>query len=336
MRLAGVVKHYPWGDPEAIPRLLGVDGGGEPWAELWYGTHPSGPARLADQRLLSDVAGELPYLVKLLAAARPLSLQVHPTADQAAARFARGRLPDPYAKPELIVALSDFDALSGFRPVAATIELLERIGAVDLAAAVTADGPAGALAALYRGRLAASPIVDTCRTAAGAEAALVVALDEMYPGDPSAAATLLLNRVTLRPGEALFLGAGNLHAYLRGFGVEVMGASDNVIRGGLTPKQVDVDDLLAVVDPTPIGDPLSAATAVEPGVVEYATGDAPFVVRRHDVGAEARWHVAQRREIALCTSGGSAELPSGGAAYLTPADDAELPPGSTVFVTSER
>jgi mannose-6-phosphate isomerase len=336
MRIHGVVKHYAWGDRDAIPELLGVDGDGKPWAELWFGTHPSGPATVADGRPLVDIAGELPFLVKILAAAEPLSLQAHPTTAQAEERFARGALADPRAKPEAIVALTDFDALSGMRPAAATVGLLQRIGAEALATVVATDGPGAALEALYRGRIDPAPIVAACRRRAGREAELVVALDERYPSDPSVAATLLLNRVLLHPGEALYLDAGNLHAYLRGAGVEVMGASDNVIRGGLTTKPVDVDDLLAVVDPTSLPDPRSVATEIEPGVVEYATPGAPFVLHRHELAGAPRRHVARTREIVVCTAGGGPDLSRGGAAYLAPADSIVLPARSTVFVTAER
>ena len=112
----GVVQHYAWGDPEFLPALLGIAPDGRPWAELWLGTHPNGPATV-DGRPLSEVAGPLPYLLKVLAAAEPLSLQAHPTRAQAAAGFAAGRYPDDQPKPELLVALTRFEALCGFRPI---------------------------------------------------------------------------------------------------------------------------------------------------------------------------------------------------------------------------
>jgi mannose-6-phosphate isomerase len=204
----GVVQHYAWGDPEFIPRLLGVEPDGQPWAELWLGTHPNGPTVLADGRPLEAIAGRLPYLLKVLAAGHPLSLQTHPNPEQAVAGFARGDYPDDQPKPELLCALTHFEALCGVRPVPATLALLDELGAA------------------------------------------------MYPSEPSVAATVLLNLVVLEPGQALRLDAGNLHAYLSGAGIELMNASDNVVRGGLTVKPVDVDDLLAVVDPTPLDEPV--------------------------------------------------------------------------------
>src|SRR5690606_19259597 len=111
----GVVQHYAWGDREFIPSLLGVEPDGEPWAELWLGTHPTGPARLADGTPLDSVTGELPYLLKVLAAGEPLSLQTHPTVEQAADGFTRGVFPDGNPKPELLCALGPFEALCGIR-----------------------------------------------------------------------------------------------------------------------------------------------------------------------------------------------------------------------------
>src|SRR5215216_5312069 len=149
--ITGVVQHYEWGDRDFIPGLLGEPADGRPWAELWLGTHPNGPATLADGRPLRDVTGELPFLLKVLAAAEPLSLQAHPSAEQARAGFAAGRYPDPEPKPELLCALTRLDAFCGVRPVEATLALLDELGVGDLAAAVRDLGPAEALAALYHG-----------------------------------------------------------------------------------------------------------------------------------------------------------------------------------------
>jgi mannose-6-phosphate isomerase len=255
--VAGVVQHYPWGDPEFIPALLGVPADGRPWAELWLGTHPSGPAQLATGgRPLAELTGDLSYLLKVLSADQPLSLQTHPDSTQARAGYERGDYPDPNPKPELLVALTPFEALCGFRPVDDTLTLLDELGAHDLRDMLASSGIDGTLAALYRGRLDPRSTIDTCAASQRPEAAWVRRLDTMYPAEPSVAVTLLLNLVTLAPGEAVRLDAGNLHAYLRGSGVELMAASDNVIRGGLTVKPIDVDDLLATVDTTTLADPV--------------------------------------------------------------------------------
>lgn len=256
----GVVQHYAWGDPTFIPNLLGVAGKGQPWAELWLGTHPNGPTLLDDGAPLRDLTGELPYLLKVLSAAEPLSLQAHPTPEQAAEGFERGVFGDPFSKPELLVALTEFEALCGVRPSEATVTLLREIGANELADAVAADGAGSVMRDLYRGHIDPTATIDACAEADGPEASWVRTLAERYPGDPSVAVTLLLNHVTLQPGEAIHLTAGNLHAYLRGSGIELMRASDNVVRGGLTVKEVDIDLLLDVVDPTPLAEPVMSVT----------------------------------------------------------------------------
>lgn len=259
-RVDGVIQHYAWGDRAFIPRLLGVEADGTPWAELWLGTHPSGPSRLADGTPLADATGPLPYLLKVLAASEPLSMQTHPDAAQARDGFARGVYPDDQPKPELLCALTPFEALCGFRPVGATLSLLDRLGSSDgrLARTLDEEGTGGALEGLYRGWIDPAPLVEACRHSDLAEAAWVRRLSERYPGDPSVAVALLLNLVVLAPGQALRLDAGQLHAYLHGAGIELMGASDNVVRAGLTVKPVDVDEMLRIADPTPLEQPVLA------------------------------------------------------------------------------
>ena len=226
-RVHGVVQRYAWGDPVFIPSLLGVEPDGEPWAELWLGTHPNGPATLDDGRPLRDLTGELPYLLKVLAAAEPLSLQIHPDAEQARDGFERGVYPDPNAKPELLCALTEFDALCGIRPVDATLALLARARLAGTArawptcwrptATWRADG------ALHRHDRRRNPSSMRARRAIATKRRWVGRLAERYPDDPSVVATLLLNLVHLAPGEALRLGPGNLHAYLHGAGDRVDG-----------------------------------------------------------------------------------------------------------------
>lgn len=255
-RIEGIVQHYDWGDPTFIPELLGLEPDGRPWAELWLGTHPNGPSRFDDGVPLADVTGPLPYLLKVLACVQPLSLQTHPNAEQAERGFYRGVFLDANPKPELLCALTPFQALCGIRPADATIGLLRELGIDELAGVVAERGPGAALEGLYRHTIDPAPIVDACSDSALIEAEWVRRLADRYPGEPSVAATLLLNLVTLEPGDAIRLDAGNLHAYLYGAGIELMGASDNVVRGGLTTKAVDVDLLLDIVEPTPLADPM--------------------------------------------------------------------------------
>lgn len=313
----GVVQHYAWGDPEFIPKLLGVQPDGRPWAELWLGTHHHGAAAFSDGRPLADETGELPYLLKVLAAQRPLSLQTHPDAQQARDGFRRGVFPDPHPKPELLCALTPFHALCGVRPVEPTLALLDDLGLRELARLVVAQGPGAVITGLITGSIDPSPVVRACRHEDGSqlEAAWVRLLDDTYPGDPSVAATLLLNLVVLEPGQALGLGAGNVHAYLRGAGIELMGPSDNVVRAGMTSKPVDVDELLRVADLAPLEQPIL------PHGNCYQLPGTDIVLRRLDPGDR---HTATGHELAI-------EL-SGTCWYLAPGDE-YTPDGAAHVVT---
>lgn len=302
-RVEGVVQHYEWGDRDFIPELLGVDGGDEPWAELWLGTHPNGPTTLDDGTPLEDLTGTLPYLLKVLSAADPLSLQAHPTPAQAEEGHGRGVFGDPYAKPELLVALTEFEALCGVRPEAATVELLHGIGADGLADVVATNGAGAAMEGLYRGEIDPMPPIRACVAADGPEAAWVRELNDRYPGEASVAVTLLLNHVVLQPGEALHLTAGNLHGYLRGSGIELMQASDNVVRGGLTVKHVDIDLLLDVVDPTPLAEPIMD---VSDG--RYPLPEAGVVLVKLDPGDT---HTSTGHELTVATDGTTLYLSPG-------------------------
>ncbi len=344
-RVRGVAQHYPWGDARSIPRILGIEPDGRPWAEWWLGTHPGGPAVLEDDTPLRDLSGELPYLMKILAAAAPLSLQTHPSTDTAVAGFRRENtagipIDDPRriyrdmnAKPELLCALTPFDALCGFRRVADTAALLRSLGAHDVAATLLSDGLAATVAGIYRGTIASEPLVRACNGHRSPQAELVTDLDATYPGDPSVAVTLFLNRVLLGPGDAIYLPPGNLHAYLHGVGVEVMGASDNVVRGGLTSKHVDVDELLRVLHYEAIDDPVVRALEESPGQWRYPTPHAPFIVTRIQLGEPIR-HVAHDRELLLCTDGSAGPIRQGDAVYLASGESMSLQGPGTVFAVA--
>lgn len=315
--ITGVVQHYPWGDREYIPALLGRRSNGEPWAELWLGTHPSGTSRLADGRALTAVSGSLPFLLKVLAAAEPLSLQTHPNADQARAGYQAGRYPDPYAKPELLCALTEFEAFCGVRPVDETTALLDELGLGRFATAFQAAGVAGTIEALLRRRVDLAPIVEACSASDRDEARWATRLAQRYPDDPSVAVTLLLNYVRLEPGEAIQLAPGNLHSYLGGAGIELMGASDNVVRAGLTNKPVDVDTLLEVMDAGPLLDPVMSAARV------YPLAETSIRLLRLAGPAERR---AKTHELVIV-------LPST-TGYLAPGDRLEVHPGETAYVAT--
>lgn len=308
--LRGALRTYAWGSRTAIAEFTGRPSPtAHPEAELWLGAHPGDPAHLVtedgDRSLLEVIADDpqgqlgpavrqrfddrLPFLVKVLAADEPLSLQAHPSMAQAQEGYRReDALGLPVAspernyrdcshKPELLVALSDFDALAGFRPVDRTITLMRALGvdALDpFIALLTDQSDAAGLRALFTTWITApQPDIDQLIAAVvngavgylrsgatefAAEVKTVLELGERYPGDAGVLAALLLNRVALKPGEGVFLPAGNLHSYLRGTGMEIMANSDNVLRGGLTPKHVDVPELLRVLDFAPVADPRAA------------------------------------------------------------------------------
>lgn len=343
--IEGVVRNYDWGSPTAIPELLGRPGTGEPWAELWLGAHPAAPAAVGARaepldRLIAadpvaalgpDIAsrhGRLPFLLKVLAAAEPLSLQAHPSARHAAAGFEREEamgvprdsphrmFPDRSPKPELICALSDFEALCGFRDPQRTAALLDTLDAPGLDPLRQRLGAPrtsrmrdllGWLLGLDR-RAAAALSESAAEACAGSRAddewsglrAAVAALGTLHPGDGAVAAALLLNHVILAAGEALFLKPGCLHAYLGGTAVELMAESDNVVRGGLTSKHVDVAALVEVVDGDPAPAPVQQPERA-PGAAVYAPPVEEFCLWRLDVDGSS--HVDAAPAVLLCVEG---------------------------------
>ncbi len=302
------IQHYAWGQPGSISALIGATPTGEPEAELWMGAHPKAPSALdGGQTLLDAISadpaallgervdhafGQLPFLFKVLAAEIPLSIQAHPSLERAVAGFAdeneRGiaidapdrTYRDPNHKPELICALTPFEAKCGFRPLAGTRALFDALDhpalvpVRDLLAANQnpneSDTLREVLAFLLGPDADASLMADAVATRAaelvaegheiceqfGPDLDACARVADAFPGDIGGVVALLLNHVVLAPGEALYLGSGNLHAYLHGVGIELMANSDNVLRGGLTPKHIDIDELLAVVDYRPIDVPI--------------------------------------------------------------------------------
>jgi mannose-6-phosphate isomerase len=299
-RLDNPIRDYSWGSATDIPDFLGVPPDGGPQAELWMGAHPSDPSAVLrggtatplPELIAQDPVGELgpvvllrygarlPFLFKVLAAAKPLSLQVHPDKRHAEAAYAaevssgaaERDYPDDNHKPELLCALRDgFEALCGFRPVPDTVELLDDLAAPELTACrqLLAGSPgADGLRTLVTEILTAqddhtaviAAVGESCaRLAAGdgrwaAACAAYAGLAAAYPGDPGVLVALLLNHAVLAEGDALFVAARVAHCYLHGFGAELMASSDNVLRAGLTSKRVNVPELLRVLDfrPSPL------------------------------------------------------------------------------------
>ncbi|MBN2551900.1 MAG: mannose-6-phosphate isomerase, class I [Spirochaetales bacterium] len=324
--LQNTIQEYAWGSRSSIPELLGQPApAARPQAELWMGAHPKAPSRVIleegkhpveltlSELIARDPEGmlgpsvaarfgaALPFLFKVLAAARPLSIQAHPDREQARRGFRRENeqgIPlddhrrnyrDDNHKPEVICALTPFWALNGFRPVAQMIDLLQAAeltgigGQVSaLAASPDSAGLKSFFAAVMRlqqrdrqqairealewaGR---NPTADTARW--------ILRLAELHPGDIGVLSPLLLNLIRLQPGQAMFLEAGVLHAYLEGTGIELMANSDNVIRGGLTSKHVDVEELLAILRFEGRAPQLVEAAETAPGQRVYQTPAAEF------------------------------------------------------------
>ena len=315
-------RDYAWGSSTAIAELLGTTPSGGPEAELWLGTHPGSPSRLSNGNgdLLDVIGTPLPFLLKVLAAAKPLSLQVHPNRAQAEVGFAaenRAGIPvdapernyrDPHAKPEMIVSLSDrFVALCGFRPVNNTRALLEpHAGNGAIAGLLARLVDDKSLAATFEWLIRGGPEIDELvrtvsgSTALGAEWEAVRFLAAEYAGDPGIAISLLLNTVILRTGDALYLEAGTIHAYLTGLGIELMTASDNVLRGGFTSKHVDIEQLLHVVDFRPTVSPVLQPVRPAEGIAEYAPVGAPF---RLQIVSEPSTISFRGDALALCVAG---------------------------------
>lgn len=257
--LFGTEKDYDWGSRDVLRAMTGGAPGRV--AEIWYGTHPQGEARLdaADGAPLSSVTGEMHMLVKLLSCEVPLSLQTHPDAAQARRGFEREEAAgvardaatrmyrDESDKPEILVALDEFEALCGFADPDASVALLHEIGWHEEAEVLDQNGIDGYL--LWAFDQPSPPATPT-------EPEWLARIASLHPNDRGLRVAPLLNHVVLSAGEAVSLPAGNLHAYLHGTGLEVMTSSDNVVRAGFTTKHVDVPELLRIVDTTVLTEPV--------------------------------------------------------------------------------
>ncbi|MCT2593598.1 mannose-6-phosphate isomerase, class I [Streptomyces sp. N2-109] len=394
-RLDNSVRPYAWGSVTALPELLGVPPTGAPQAEMWMGAHPGAPSRVdrdsgpvtLSEVIAADPEGELgavttaafgprlPFLLKVLAAASPLSLQVHPDLSQAAEGFAaeeasgvpldapHRNYKDANHKPELLCALTPFEGLCGFRHASEAAALLSGLdvdGLKPYADILHASPEGDALREVLTGLLTAdrAALAETvAQTAAAAERlsggthadtpqgvayATSASLARHYPGDPGVIAALLLNHVRLQPGEALYLGAGVPHAYLNGLGVELMANSDNVLRCGLTPKHVDVPELLRIVR-FEAGEPEILRPDPVGGEEVYQTPVEEFRLSRLVLEASrpGRELAGRTPQILLCTAGrvtlrDAADgtelvLERGESAYVKSGSRPEVSGGGTLF-----
>ena len=385
-QLENVLRPYAWGSTTAISALLGTPASGGPEAELWIGAHPGAPsvasragaAPLALDALISEdpehflgaesVAAfgpRLPFLGKLLAADKPLSLQVHPSLEQARAGFAlenaAGVAPDAPErnyrddnhKPEMIFALTPFQALCGFRPAAESRAAFEHLAGLveasgagasvlrDVAGELSATDESAALRGAFSTLIAGGGGVTAAVSAAveavagapsgslgphAAELSAMLGIGREYPGDPGVLISLMLNLVSLAPGEAIYLPAGNIHAYLKGLGVEVMASSDNVLRGGLTPKHIDIPELMKTVEFAPIGVPRVEAGTSVLGQELYVPPFREFRLQRIELGPGAE-------PVPLAQSGPAVVVVVSGAVLLdSPKSELRLVRGGSAFI----
>ncbi|MBT8227267.1 MAG: mannose-6-phosphate isomerase, class I [Dactylosporangium sp.] len=378
-RLEGRVRHYAWGSRTALAQLQGRPAPtARPEAELWLGAHPTAPALLGGpaggvpltDALAADPAGllgpaclagfgpRLPFLLKVLAADQPLSLQAHPDAAQAATGFAAEEAAgvprdaphrtyaDAWHKPELLVAVSDFEALCGFRDPRRSADLLAALDVpalADVVEALTTGGPATGLRAAVRQLLTmpaewcarAVPAVVAAAerlSAAHPTYALAGRLAPSYPADAGIVVAMLLNLVRLAPGEGVWMPAGNLHAYVAGVGVEIMAASDNVLRGGLTPKHVNVPELLRVLRFEVLADPVVRPRPLAAGLAAWPVPVADFALIRARADGPPIELPGTGPRVLLCLAGSVRCREAGGPAAGSSLGTLALARGQAAFV----
>ena len=380
--LKNPIQNYAWGSTTSLVALFGIaNENNEPQAEMWMGAHPNGCSKVSvagKEMLLSDLIasnpqvvlgerqlqsfGGLPYLLKLLAADKPLSIQVHPEKSRAAAGFARENAAglavdapnrnyrDGNHKPELVYALTRYKAMNAFRPIAEIVTLFEQSGCTTLAEQVVnlKENPTSeqlgaffrfilslqgeqketALAQLFDNIEAKGHHTDLCDPFQ-----TVMELAQEYPGDVGLFSPLMLNVIELQPGQAMFLDAQTPHAYLKGTGVEIMANSDNVLRAGLTPKYMDVDELVANTRFIPVPADQLLTTPIIDGVVSnypVPVDDFCFQVITLNAADVACTHYQQTvvgAEILLCIEG---EM-----SIQTDAQELALKAGQSTFVSAD-
>jgi mannose-6-phosphate isomerase len=389
--LEPVTQPYAWGSHTVIAGLQGRPAPtAKPEAELWMGAHPSAPSGVEragtrttlDAVIAANPAGELgaecaarfggrlPFLLKVLAAEKALSIQVHPSREQAEAGYLaeneRGLAPgdksrnyvDDWPKPEILCALTPFEILAGMRTTADAAALLRALAVSGLAPLATELANAPDQAALsvalatiltwpaaVRGALVGDVVAACERIAArggeyAAACAATARLAGEHPGDLGIVASLLLRHAVLRPGEAVFLPAGGLHAYLHGAGVELLANSDNVVRAGLTAKHVDVPELLKLTDPA-VDVPVIEPRPLGGGVSVYDSPAPEFRLYRAELGPGEVTLPGGGARIVLCVDGigtlrassGTLKVARGESCYLSAADGAVTVSGpATAFI----
>lgn len=321
---------YPWGSDHLLQDLMGLHDTAIA-AEFWFGIHPNSPATLSNGQPLAEIAPELSFMVKFLAAAKPLSIQVHPNLEQAKSGFASrvAGYQDANHKPEMLIAVSSFRALSGFRNLVDVQTDIGKLVAVDHRFAAWLDASVS-LSGCFDYIQTDLDADDIARLAEISTDALFPTLHSEYPGDSGIAIALMLNQIELRPGEALFLPAGNLHCYLEGLAVEVMANSDNVLRAGLTVKQTHPVQLRDVVVFESLN-PMVTPKLLQRGLLEYPVEVEDFKVYQLQPSASVMMADLELPgdSVVVCVAG---EL-----AISTSLDEmAVLHPGDAYFVSQAR
>lgn len=374
--LEGKTRFYAWGSRTLIPQLRGENSASDnPEAEIWFGAHPGAPSTIngmalnkfignntdaeLGERVAERFGGQLPFLLKVLAAGSPLSLQAHPSLKQAKEGFARENAADidlqasnrnyrdENHKPELVVALTDFIALAGFRPRDRTLRIFDVLDCKELnqyREILINDSEEEGLRALFTSWIEMrekdrSELIDSLLVAAGdylskgsdEEIKFVlknlIELNCLYPHDVGVLGALLLNLYKLSPGEAIYLDAGNLHAYISGLAVEIMANSDNVLRGGLTSKHIDAPELVSILDFNSLENAKIEGLA-EGSTVSYQVQAEEFILERVALDGT---HIAEHDGpmIILCTKGQVTLRSVANTIILTPGDAAWISASDT-------
>ncbi|POT57461.1 mannose-6-phosphate isomerase [Citrobacter amalonaticus] len=371
-KLINSVQNYAWGSKTALTELYGIANPQQlPMAELWMGAHPKSSSQIADANgqtvslrevidhdkpaLLGDAVarrfGELPFLFKVLCAAQPLSIQVHPNKRNSEIGFAKENaagIPmdaaqrnykDPNHKPELVFALTPFLAMNAFREFSEIVSLLQPVSGAHTAIAHFLQDPNGERLSQLFASLLNMQGEEKSRALAVLKAALnsqqgepwqtIRVISEFYPDDSGLFSPLLLNVVKLNPGEAMFLFAETPHAYLQGVALEVMANSDNVLRAGLTPKYIDIPELVANVkfEAKPANQLLT--TPVKKGAeLDFPIPVDDFAFSLHDLSNEETTVSQSSAAILFCVEG-EARLRKGEQKLV-------LKPGESAFISADE
>ncbi|UNK54424.1 mannose-6-phosphate isomerase [Rahnella aceris] len=362
------VQNYAWGSKDALTKLYGIkDAEGRPMAELWMGAHPKCSSQIENSRgenlslrdqisaglsaqLGEKVAkrfGELPFLFKVLCADQPLSIQVHPSKSAAEIGYAKENaagIPldaaernykDPNHKPELVYALTPFQAMNGFRELREIVSLLQPVaGAHPLIASFLTYPDVDHLRTLFAGLLSLegedkSRALDVLKSVLDEQQGepwdTIRSISEFYPDDSGLFSPLLLNVITLQPGEGMFLYAETPHAYLKGVSLEVMANSDNVLRAGLTPKYIDIPELLANLkfNARPASE-LLTTPVVKGAELNFPIPVEDFAFSIHSLSAEPQTLEQDSAAIVFCIEGQSVLVKNNQTLVLNPGESCFL------------